>query len=270
MFGASREALSRQVVELDGRSSAVDFERLAEELYALARLLDAQPQLRVALADSGQPVAVREAIASEVLGSRLSPLALDVTRGLVAERWSNDADLVLAIEQLAAQAAFITAAADGSLDATEEELFRFSRAVAESAELQMALTDPAQGAATKAAIVGDLLAGRSTVATRTVLQHTVGHLHGMRIDAAIIQLGQLAARQRQRVIAEITVAAPLDAKQSQRLAAVLSKMVGRTVRLNVEVDPTVLGGVHVKIGDEVVDGTVATRLAQARRAVLEG
>ena len=270
MFGASREALARQVVALDDLGSAAGFDRLADELFALARLFDAQPQLRVALADSGQPVGVREAIASEILGTRLSPLALQVVKGLVAERWSNDLDLVLAVEQLAAQAAFITAAADGSLDATEEELFRFSRAVAESAELQMALTDPAQGAQTKAAIVSDLLAGRSTVATRTVLQHAVGHLHGVRIDAAIGHLGQLAARQRQRVIADIRVAAPLDAKQAERLAAVLSRMVGRTVRLNVAIDPSILGGVHVKIGDEVVDGTVATKLAQARRAVLEG
>ena len=268
MFGASREALSRQVVALDDRASDAGFDRLADELFTLARFLDVQPQLRVALADSGQQVAVREAIAREILGPRVSPLALQVVLSAVGERWSSDLDLVLAIEQLAAQAAFITAAADGSLDATEAELFRFSRAVAESPELQMALTDPAQAAATKAAIVGDLLAGRTTAATRTVLQHTVGNLHGQRIDAAINQLGQLAARQRQRVIAEIKVAAPLEPRQAQRLADVLSTMVGRTVRLNVAVDPAVLGGVHVKIGDEVVDGTVATRLAQARRAVL--
>jgi F-type H+-transporting ATPase subunit delta len=101
-----------------------------------------------------------------------------------------------------------------------------------------------------------------------VLEYAVGHLHGQRIDSVVDHLCDLAARQRERVIAEVRVAAPLDAEQSRRLADVLSRLKGRTVRLNVAVDPAVLGGVHVKVGDEVIDGTVAAKLEQARRVVL--
>jgi F-type H+-transporting ATPase subunit delta len=93
-------------------------------------------------------------------------------------------------------------------------------------------------------------------------------LHGQRLDAAIDTLCELAARQRERVVAEVRVAAPLTEEQSRRLAAALSSLQGRTVRLNVAVDPAMLGGVMVTIGDEVIDGTVASRLEQARRAVL--
>jgi F-type H+-transporting ATPase subunit delta len=101
-----------------------------------------------------------------------------------------------------------------------------------------------------------------------VLEYAVGHLHGRRIDAVVDDLVALAAKQRERVVAEVRVAAPLTDEQERRLAAALTRLKGRTVRLNVAIDPSVLGGVHVRIGDEVIDGTVAARLEQARRAVL--
>jgi F-type H+-transporting ATPase subunit delta len=96
----------------------------------------------------------------------------------------------------------------------------------------------------------------------------VGHLHGRRIDSVIETLCALAAQQRQRMVAEVRVAAPLDDAQRTRLQSLLSRLKGREVRLNVAVDPSVLGGVHVQIGDEVIDGTVASRMEQARRALL--
>lgn len=268
MLGASRDSIARQSQAMDARRQEAGFAGLAAELYAVADLLGDQMQLRNALADSGQPAPAREALVRELLGSRVGPLALSVLVGLVGERWSTDEDLVMAIERLAAQAAFTVAEADGTLDATEEELFRFGRALDSSPQLQMALTDPAQGAAVKAAIVGDLLAGRATPATLQVLQYAVGHLHGQRIDAVVDQLVDLAATQRSRVVAEVKVAAPLDPEQERRLADALSRLKGRTVRLNVAVDPAVLGGVYVKVGDEVIDGTVAARLEQARRVIL--
>lgn len=268
MLGASRDSIARQSQALDARRQLAGFAGLAGELYAVAGVLDEQTQLRNALADGGQPAPAREALVRELLGSRVGPLALEVLVGAVAERWSTDVDLVMAVERLAAQAAFTAAEADGTLDATEEELFRFGRALDSSPQLQMALTDPAQPASVKAAIVADLLAGRATSATLQTLQYAVGHLHGQRIDAVVDQLVDLAASQRSRVVAEVKVAAPLEPEQERRLTDVLSRLKGRTVRLNVAVDPAVLGGVYVKVGDEVIDGTVAARLESARRVIL--
>ena len=268
MLGASRESLAACQEGLESRRHDAVFARLPEDLFAVASLLDAQPQLLAGLADSGQPLQFREGLVRDVLSSRVSELALDIVLVVVARRWSSESDLVLALELLADQAAFTVAQNDGTLDATEEELFRFGRALDASSELQMALTDPAQSATVKAHIVRDLLNGRGTVATAQVLQYAVGHLHGRRIDAVMEALCALAAQQRQRVVAEVRVAAPLDEAQRARLQSLLSRIKGREVRLNVAVDPSVLGGVFVQIGDEVIDGTVATRMEQAHRALL--
>jgi len=268
MLGSSRESLAACQEGLDALRQDADFGQVAADLFAAAGVLDVEGQLRNTLADSGQPAAVREGLVRQIFGDRVGELAVTVLVMATARRWSSDLDLVLAIELLADQAAFTVAEANGSLDTTEEELFLFSRALDSSPALQMALTDPSQSVQTKAAIVRDLLGGRASATTDQVLQYAVGHLHGRRIDAVVEDLGNLAATQRERVVAEVRVAAPLDAAQEARLSELLGRLKGRTVQLNVAVDPSVLGGVHVKIGDEVIDGTIASRLEQARRAVL--
>lgn len=268
MFGASRNSLGRQAEALDARRGDAGFDAVAGELLAVAALLGRETQLRTALADAGQPHAVREGLIRQIFSGKVSSLTEQVLVDAVGERWSSDGDLIAGLEQLAYQAAFTVAEGKGTLDATEEELFLFGRAIDQSPELQMALTNPAQTAETKARIVNDLLRGRSTEATRQVLEYAVGHLHGERIDSVVDRLCELAAKQRDRVVAEVRVAAPMTFDQELRLAEVLTRLKGRTVRLNVAIDPSVLGGVHVKVGEEVIDGTVASKLDQARRAVL--
>ena len=268
MLGSSRDSLASCQEGLDALRRDAGFGQVAADLFAVAGLLDAEGQLRSTLADSGQPAAVRAGLVRQIFAERISELAVTVLLMAVARRWSSDLDLVLAVELLADQAAFTVAEADGSLDVTEEELFLVGRALDSSPSLQMALTDPSQSAATKAAIVGDLLGGRSSATTDLVLQYAVGHLHGRRIDAVVEDLCDLAAKQRERVVAEVRVAAPLAVAQEARLTDLLGRIKGRTVRLNVAIDPAVLGGVHVKIGDEVIDGTIASRLEQAHRAVI--
>jgi F-type H+-transporting ATPase subunit delta len=266
MLGASRESLAALVEAVEARRD--DLAGVAADVYAVADLLGRDKPLRSALADSGQPAAARSDLADTLLASRIGATAMDIVRSAVSRRWSTPDDLVLGLEAVAAQAAFTVAQADGTLDAAEEEIFRFGRAVDASADLQMALTDPALGTSVKSGIVRDLLAGRAAPVTLQVLEYAVGHLHGRRIDTVVDELTAAAAQQRQRVVAEVRVARPLDAEQARRMADVLSRLAGRDVRLNVAIDPAVLGGAHVTIGDQVIDGTIASRLEQARRAML--
>jgi len=264
MLGASRGSLARLSDALDSRLGNSDASGLAADLLSVSGLLDTEKQLRTALADSGQSAAGRQALVRQILGGRVGELAVDVLADVVAERWSNDQDLLLAIELLAFQSAFAGAAADGTLDSTEEELFLFGRALDASSELQMALTSPSQPAAVKARIVRDLIGSRTTATTTQVLEYAVGHLHGRRIDSVVDVLCELAATQRQKLVAEVRVAAPLTDDQKARLTAALSALKGRTIRLNVVVDAALVGGVRVQVGDEVIDGSISSRLADVR------
>lgn len=241
---------------------------LAGELFAAAAAIDGDLMLRSSLADAGQPAGARADTVRQLMGSQLSPLAIDVLVDAVSQRWAGPAELLEAIESLGAQAAILVAEADGELDRVEDELFAFSQAVAGSAELQMALTDPSVPASAKATLVRTLLEGKATAASVGILAYAMGHLRGRRADAVIADLMDLAAEQRDRSVAQVRVARALEADQARRLAAALSRLTGRDVRLNVAVDPEVIGGVSVRIGGEVIDATVAGRLEQARRALV--
>ena len=142
MIGASRESLASVQESLRSRAGQGDLSALTADLLAVADLLGEQKSLRQTLADSGQPAAARQALVADVLGGKISAEAVAVVSSVVALRWSSDRDLIDALELLGAQAAFIAADANGSLDRVENELFHFGRAVDASAELQMALTDP--------------------------------------------------------------------------------------------------------------------------------
>jgi F-type H+-transporting ATPase subunit delta len=236
------------------------------DLLAVAGVLGGEKSLRQALADGGQPEQVRRGIVTQLFGGKVSDTSLAILGDVVAARWSSDGDLVDALEQFGAQAAFVGAEADGSLDRVEDELFRFGRAVDGSPELQMALTDPALPADRKTALVRDLL-GQASPATVALVGHTAAHLRGRQPAVAVDQLAGLAAEQRRRVLAEVRSAVPLTDEQQTRLGAALSRLQGRQVRLNVIVDPGVVGGIVVRVGDDVIDGSVASRLEQARRTV---
>jgi len=267
MLGASRGSMAALSDVLDARRGAPDFPLLASELLAIADLLTREKSLRAALSDSGQSADAREGLATSLFGERVSETTRAVLIDVARARWSHAEDIVDALERLGAQAAFTVADADGTLDGVEEEIFRFGRAADASAELQMAITDPSLRADTKSAVVRDVLGGRAASATSILLEYFAGHLRGRRVNDAVELLSELAASQRERVVAEVRAAIDLDAEQRRRLADGLSRLHGRQVRLNIAIDPEVLGGISVRVGGEVIDGTVATRLEQARRVL---
>ena len=82
---------------------------------------------------------------------------------------------------------------------------------------------------------------------------------------AVEQMSAMAAVRQDRLVAVVTSAVPLTDEQKSRLADALSRIQGKQVLINVVVDPSVVGGIQVRVGDEVIDGTLANRLEQARR-----
>jgi F-type H+-transporting ATPase subunit delta len=194
--------------------------------------------------------------------------ALSLVKAVAAARWSAPGDLTDAVEQLAVQAIVAAAEMEGRLDELEDELFRFGRVVAGQPELRIALTNPFVPAQAKRRLLTDLLEGKvSPEALRLITQAATNPL-GRSLDVSLETYAKIAAQRRERLVAEVHVAAPLSDEQRGRLARALATMYGHQVHLNVVLDPRVSGGMTVRVGDELIDGSVATRLAAAGRRLV--
>jgi F-type H+-transporting ATPase subunit delta len=156
--------------------------------------------------------------------------------------------------------------AEGASAEVEDELFRLGRAVEGNDELREALADPRIPAARRQQIVEDLLAGKAEPLTVAIAGLVVGAGRARDLPAIVDRLVERRSAQRSASVAEVRSAVDLSADQKARLAAALSKAVGQQVEVKVVVDPTVVGGAVAQIGDQVIDGSIRTRLAQLREA----
>ncbi|MFG2206106.1 F0F1 ATP synthase subunit delta [Streptomyces sp. NPDC048638] len=267
MNGASREALASAREQLDALTddTSVDAAKLAEELAAVTALLDREVSLRRVLTDPAQTGEARADLARRLLGNRISGSAADLVAGMVHSRWSRSRDLTDAIEELAYSAELADAQRAGALDEVEDELFRFGRIVSSAPQLRSALTDSTAKASAKTELLHTLLGGRANPATERLVVRLVTAPRGRSLEAGLDALSKLAAHRRDRVVAVVTSAVPLSEGQRQRLGAALATVYGRQIHLNLDVDPEVLGGVQVRIGDEVINGTIADRLDEVAR-----
>jgi len=267
MSGASREAraAARERLTALTDSTSVDATALADELAQVTALLEREVALRRVLTDPSQEGERKAALVARVLGGQLSGEAVDLVSGLVRSRWSAPRDLVDVLEELADSADLIGAEQQGVLEETEDELFRFSRTVTGSPELRAALSSQTAAVSAKTELVHRLLGGRAKPATERLVTRLVTQARGRSLVAGLDGLSKLAAERRNRSVAVVTSAVPLTDRQKSRLEAALAKIYGRQVHLNLDVDPEVLGGMTVRIGDEVINGSIADRLEEAQR-----
>ena len=163
-----------------------------------------------------------------------------------------------------ANALFEVASAEGSLDEVEDELFRFGRSLEGSDALRNALTDEMVPAAKRQAIVEDLLGGRASATTTQLISFVVGSGRGRDLPAIIGKLVERAATSKSKAVAEVRSAVALTDDQKTRLAAALANATGQAVEVKNIVDPSVLGGLIAQVGDQVIDGSVRTRLDQLK------
>lgn len=268
MRGASRESLALLRDRLDelARSGEVGgLNPVADGLFAVAAVLEREGALRRALADPVLPAGAKSELVRSLLGDQLDDLTLGVLDAAVAARWSQPRDLLSALDDLGASAALIVAESAGELDDVEDELFRFSRIVDREPALLLALTDQGLPLDRKRELLEALLGNRARPTTLRLVEEAVAYPRGRTLDRALQDYADLAAQRRRRLIAGVRVAVPLTDEQRSRLEAALAREFGSAVQLQVEVDPEVLGGVRVQVGDSVLDGTVVSRLAEARR-----
>ncbi|MFF4257375.1 F0F1 ATP synthase subunit delta [Streptomyces sp. NPDC001663] len=267
MNGASREALAAARERLDALtdSTSVDAGTLADELAAVTALLDREVSLRRVLTDPAQAGEAKAELAQRLLGSQVGGPTADLVSGMVRSRWSQSRDLVDALEQLANTAELTAAQQAGKLDDVEDELFRFGRIVSSNTELRSALTDRKATTAAKIELLHRLLGGRAAAATERLVTRLVTAPRGRSLESGLESLSKLAAERRDRLVAVVTSAVPLSDAQKQRLGAALAKLYGHRMHLNIDVDPEVLGGIRVQVGDEVINGSIADRIEDAGR-----
>ncbi|TNC22094.1 F0F1 ATP synthase subunit delta [Amycolatopsis alkalitolerans] len=270
MQASSRESLAIVRERLDELTADVSVEalrQLGSELSAVVELLARERVLLRHLADPSAGEQARAGLVGRVFDGKVGATAVRVLREVAGQRWSRPRDLVDAVELLGRQAVLTATERENTLDETEDELFRFGRVLGSENALRSLLSDatvPAERRLTLLHGVLDRKVGRDTM---DLLEQAVRAPRGQTLDVLITQLADLAAQRRQRTVAFVTASAPLTSAQEERLAQVLSRIYARTISVQVDVDPEVLGGLVVRVGDEVIDGSVASRLAYASRGL---
>jgi F-type H+-transporting ATPase subunit delta len=261
----AREALQAQTSGARSRSRGDALLGLADELFAVAHLLDGQVALRRALSDPSSRPDDRAGVVRSLLSGKIAPGTLEVLETVARQRWSRPLDLVEATETLATEAALDAADARGELDGVEDELFRFGRIVAGDDDLARILGNRSAPREGKTALLDRLLSGKVSPVTERLVRNYLTSSHVHSAENEIERLSVAAARRRGQSVAHVTTAVPLTAVQEQRLVATLERLYGRTMGLQVLVDPAVLGGLVIRVEDEVIDGSIAHRLEAAGR-----
>lgn len=272
MMAASRHAWERLRERLNSLTSDASAEQLtvlANELNLVGGLLQNQPRLRRTLSDPAADAQGRGQLISRLLNGRVHEAALQLASEAVQLRWSTSWDLVDALESSSDEALFAAAERQGVLDEVEDQLFRFERILEANGELAGLLDEKSVEPARRVRLLDALLGAKVTPITRVLLINAIGSTRRRTLGAAIDQLLEASAVRRERSVARVISAVPLTDAQLDRLAAALTTLYGRPISVRVAVEPTVRGGLVVRVGDEVIDGSVATHLLRARQALAQ-
>jgi F-type H+-transporting ATPase subunit delta len=242
-------------------------DQVADELEQFARLLLTEVRLRKALADPGLPPEPKQALLTELGQGRLDDATVELLATAATRQRVRLRDFPGLLAALAAMAAFTAADKAGQLEQLEGELFFVGTLVEQQPRVRSALTNPGLPVANKRALVADLLQGRVGRRAAALADLLVELNEGHDVDTVAKEWAEAAAARRNRVVAEVRSAVELDARRQARLAEALTRVIGRPVVLQVTVDKAILGSVVVRVGDELFDGSIRSRLDQAREAL---
>ena len=267
--GTSRQSLVAARTFLDsalkGKSEA-EIAKFAAELFASLAALDSSAPLRRALTDGSREAQEKNKLVRDLFAES-APSVFTLLGELSAMKWSKPGDLANAVEQLAIEAEASAANLQGDLDRLEDELFAFSRIVASDNELRQVLSSGKYSAEGKRVLVAKLFGGKVSPATSRMLSHLVSGYRGRNFEGTVAFYIKATAARRDRVAAIVKSAIALTQTQREKLAAALTAKIGQPVRLNIEIDPTVIGGVSIRFADELIDATIVSRLAEASRTL---
>jgi F-type H+-transporting ATPase subunit delta len=270
MQAASREALKTvqaQVESVLPRFSSTDgLSGLADELYAVASLFTGQPRLRRRLADPASSADDRKGLAEQLLSGKVSASALSVIATAVSQRWSLAWDLVDAIETSGDDVLLAAADQAGVSDELEDELFRFERILDAESNLSTVLDEVTAAPERRVALLDQIIGDKVHPLTLALVRHAVTTQRKRSVRLALDDLIEAAGERRMRSVARVISAVSMTDQQQAALADRLTEVYGRRIEVRYAIDPSIRGGLVVRVGDEVIDGSVAARLTQIRSA----
>ena len=269
MRSASRASLAALVEKFDEVTADLGPDQLssvADDLASVAKLLTRESVLTRHLADPADDPTPKLGLLETLLEGKVGDTALEVLKAAVSGRWSSDANLVDAVEHVARLALLVRAEREDVAGDVEEQLFRFGRILDAQPRLATLLSDYSAPAEGRVKLLRDVLDSGSGVDATTVqlLSQTVELLRGERADEAVLDLAELAVARRGEVVAHVSAAADLRDAQRTRLTEVLTRIYGHPVSLQLHINPEQLGGLNIAVGDEVIDGTLSSKLASAQ------
>lgn len=263
---ASRDSITKVVERFDETVASGDADALtglSDDLASVVKLLRAEAMLARHLADPSSDSSLKTALAERLLSGKVSDAALDIVKTAVSQRWSSTSDLAHGLQHIARLALLVRAERDGQIDDVEDQLFRFSRVLDADPRLITLLSEFTAPADGRIKLLNDVLKGRASKNAADLLRQTVELLHGERADEVVRDLANLAVSRRGEVVAHVSAAAELTDAQHNRLTELLTRIYAHPVSLQLDVNPALIGGLTIAVGDEVIDGSLASKLAAA-------
>jgi F-type H+-transporting ATPase subunit b/F-type H+-transporting ATPase subunit delta len=270
MRSASRVAMTSLMKRFGELAEGLDDQGLsgfADDLTSVAALLDRESVVTRYLTVPAEDAAPRVRLIERLVSDKVGGPAVDLLRSAVSERWSANSDLIDAVELVSRQALLLRAERAGQVDEVEDQLFRFSRILDVQPRLSILLGDYEVPAKSRVRLLRNVLASADSEVNPIavdLLSKTVELLRGQPAEEAVLGLAEVAVARRGEVVAHVNAAAELRDAQRTRLTEVLSRIYGHPVTVQMQVDPQLLGGLAISVGDEVIDGTLSSRLAAAQ------
>ncbi|AKK08516.1 ATP synthase subunit delta [Corynebacterium atrinae] len=268
MHAASREALAQVESYLDnlvqGSDNAIAVSaQTGTELFDVVGVLDSDRALRVAVAEASTTPEQRTGLIRAVFGGKVSESTLSVLVEAAAKTWSTPREFRTGLVSLGRRAFFRSAELQGQLSQVEEELFRLSRVLDREGELTQLLSDRTSGPERKRGLLASVLYGKVSMVTEALALQVIGRPEHNPIDD-IAHLSSAAASLQGRSVASVVTAQELNDGQQAALADKLGRIYGREMSIHSEVDPSLLGGMTIRVDDEIIDGSTAGKLARLR------
>lgn len=257
MGSASREALSRAQATLTSQGKQITAVVGAELLDASA-VIAGSSTLRAAVADAVVDAKVKQKLVSSLFAKASKP-ARAILEEVAANRWSHPDDVVDGIENLGIRAEAIVAKSP-----LDEELLAMNDVISSDSDLELTLGSKLGDSAGKGALANAVFSGKVSDGALRIVVHLVQNARGRRIGSMLKEAASIVADQNGYGLATVTVASTLSDASIKRLEKSLTASYGKTVKLNIVIDPAVLGGMRIQIGDDVIDGSVASRLNELR------